>query len=102
MSLGTILLIVLVLILLGIVPTWPHSRGWGTHRYHRSDIGGVTHTAPDGPYLTRACDTRRVVRSNRAERWLAFSRQFSLAIVDPVYSSAPTAMIALCVNVGRR
>lgn len=29
MSLGTILLIVLVLILLGVIPTWPHSRGWG-------------------------------------------------------------------------
>jgi hypothetical protein len=29
MSLGTILLIVLVLILLGVLPTWPHSRGWG-------------------------------------------------------------------------
>ena len=29
MSLGTILLIVLVLILLGVLPTWPHSRSWG-------------------------------------------------------------------------
>lgn len=29
MSLGTILLIVLVLILLGVIPAWPHSRGWG-------------------------------------------------------------------------
>ena len=29
MSIGTILLIVLVLILFGIIPTWPHSRGWG-------------------------------------------------------------------------
>jgi Protein of unknown function (DUF3309) len=28
-SLGAILLIVLVLMLLGIIPTWPHSRGWG-------------------------------------------------------------------------
>jgi hypothetical protein len=27
--LGTILLIVLILMLLGAVPTWPHSRGWG-------------------------------------------------------------------------
>ena len=26
---GTILLIILVLLLLGAVPTWPHSRGWG-------------------------------------------------------------------------
>jgi len=29
MSLGTVLLIVLVLVLLGVIPSWPHSRGWG-------------------------------------------------------------------------
>jgi len=29
MSLGTILLIVLILLLLGVIPTWPHSRSWG-------------------------------------------------------------------------
>ncbi len=29
MNLGTILLIVLILILIGAIPTWPHSRGWG-------------------------------------------------------------------------
>lgn len=29
MSLGTILLIVLVLMLLGAIPSWPHSRNWG-------------------------------------------------------------------------
>ncbi|MDP2369480.1 DUF3309 family protein [Rhodoferax sp.] len=29
MSLGTILLIVLVLLLIGAIPSWPHSRGWG-------------------------------------------------------------------------
>jgi len=27
--LGTILLIVLVLLLLGAIPAWPYSRGWG-------------------------------------------------------------------------
>lgn len=27
--LGTILLIVLVLLLLGAIPSWPYSRGWG-------------------------------------------------------------------------
>jgi hypothetical protein len=26
---GTILLIVLILMLLGALPTWPHSRSWG-------------------------------------------------------------------------
>ena len=29
MSLGMILLIVLVLMLLGVIPTWPHSKEWG-------------------------------------------------------------------------
>lgn len=29
MSLGTILLIVLILLLVGAIPSWPHSRGWG-------------------------------------------------------------------------
>jgi len=29
MSLGTILLIVIVLMLIGVFPAWPHSRGWG-------------------------------------------------------------------------
>lgn len=29
MSVGTILLIVLILLLIGVVPSWPHSRGWG-------------------------------------------------------------------------
>ncbi len=38
MSLGTILLIVLVLILVGIIPTWPHSRSWG---YAPSGIVGI-------------------------------------------------------------
>jgi hypothetical protein len=38
MGLGTILLIVLILILLGVIPTWPHSRGWG---YGPSGIVGV-------------------------------------------------------------
>ncbi len=38
MSLGTILLIVLILILLGVIPTWPHSRSWG---YAPSGIVGV-------------------------------------------------------------
>jgi len=29
MTLGTILLIILVLLLVGAIPSWPHSRGWG-------------------------------------------------------------------------
>ena len=38
MSLGTILLIVLVLVLLGAIPAWPHSRSWG---YGPSGILGL-------------------------------------------------------------
>jgi len=29
MTLGTILLIILIVLLIGAVPAWPHSRGWG-------------------------------------------------------------------------
>jgi len=29
MSLGTILIIILILALLGVIPIWPHSRSWG-------------------------------------------------------------------------
>ncbi|MBP0599919.1 DUF3309 domain-containing protein [Herbaspirillum sp. LeCh32-8] len=38
MTLGTILLIILILILLGVIPAWPHSRGWG---YGPSGIAGT-------------------------------------------------------------
>ncbi len=29
MSIGTILLIILILMLIGAIPAWPHSRQWG-------------------------------------------------------------------------
>jgi hypothetical protein len=29
MTLGTILLIILILLLVGAIPAWPYSRGWG-------------------------------------------------------------------------
>jgi hypothetical protein len=38
MTLGTVLLIVLVLALLGVIPTWPHSKGWG---YAPSGVVGL-------------------------------------------------------------
>jgi hypothetical protein len=38
MSIGTILLIILVLLLIGAVPAWPYSRSWG---YFPSGIVGV-------------------------------------------------------------
>ena len=38
MTIGTILLVVLILLLLGAFPSWPHSRSWG---YGPSGILGV-------------------------------------------------------------
>ena len=38
MSLGTIILIILILALVGVLPTWGHSRSWG---YGPSGIVGV-------------------------------------------------------------
>ena len=38
MTISTILIIVLILILLGAIPAWPHSRSWG---YAPSGIVGV-------------------------------------------------------------
>jgi hypothetical protein len=35
---GTIILIVLVLLLIGALPAWPHSRNWG---YAPSGIAGI-------------------------------------------------------------
>ena len=29
MSIGTILLIVMILLLIGVLPSWPHSQSWG-------------------------------------------------------------------------
>jgi hypothetical protein len=37
-AMSTILLIILILVLLGALPTWPYSRGWG---YFPSGILGV-------------------------------------------------------------
>jgi hypothetical protein len=38
MSLGTILLIVVILMLVGVLPAWPHAGSWG---YGPSGIAGV-------------------------------------------------------------
>jgi flagellin-like protein len=38
MTLGTLILIVLILLLVGGLPSWPYSRGWG---YGPSGIFGV-------------------------------------------------------------
>lgn len=38
MTLGTILLIILILILIGVIPSWPYSSGWG---YAPSGLVGI-------------------------------------------------------------
>ena len=38
MTLGTILLVIVILMLIGAIPTWPHSREWG---YFPSGILGT-------------------------------------------------------------
>ena len=38
MSLGTILLVVVILLLIGVLPTWPHARSWG---YGPSGVAGI-------------------------------------------------------------
>jgi hypothetical protein len=38
MTLGTVLLVILILLLIGVIPSWPHSRAWG---YRPSGILGV-------------------------------------------------------------
>ncbi|WP_082766349.1 DUF3309 family protein [Paramesorhizobium deserti] len=38
MSLTTILIIILILALIGVFPSWPHARGWG---YGPSGIVGL-------------------------------------------------------------
>ncbi|MGK5016436.1 MULTISPECIES: DUF3309 family protein [unclassified Janthinobacterium] len=35
---GTIILIILILALVGVLPTWPHSRNWG---YGPSGVAGL-------------------------------------------------------------
>ena len=39
MSIGTIVLILVILMLVGALPTWPHSRSWGY--YPSSGLGLV-------------------------------------------------------------
>ena len=35
--LGTVLIIILILLLIGAIPSWPYSRGWGYF-----PVGGIT------------------------------------------------------------
>ena len=38
MGLGTILLVIVILMLVGVLPTWPHARSWG---YGPTGIAGI-------------------------------------------------------------
>jgi hypothetical protein len=53
MSLGTILLIVLILMLVGVLPTWPHARTWGygPSEFSASRVGDRYRPAADGTSL---------------------------------------------------
>jgi hypothetical protein len=50
MSIGTILIIVLILILIGALPTWPYSSAWG---YYPSGGLGPRPAHPDHPLADR-------------------------------------------------
>lgn len=55
MTLGTVLLIVLVLLLIGAIPGWPHSNGWATVRvedWGRWWCGDHPHPVGDGAPVT--------------------------------------------------
>ena len=52
MTLGTILLIVLILMLLGAIPTWPHSRSWG---YAPSGVLGLVRDHSKTALETACC-----------------------------------------------
>lgn len=38
MTIGTVLLILLILVVVGALPTWPHSKSWG---YYPSGLLGI-------------------------------------------------------------
>lgn len=53
MSLGTTLLIVLILMLVGVLPSWPHSQNCGlrTQQRHRVGINYCTNFVFDGQII---------------------------------------------------
>ncbi len=62
MSLGTILLIIVILMLVGVLPVWPHARSWG---YGPSGIVGrravdPPHPVPDGAPVVPRLDGGRI------------------------------------------
>jgi hypothetical protein len=43
---GTILIVILILVLIGVLPTWKHSRSWG---YYPSGVPGLISNNRDHP-----------------------------------------------------
>ena len=72
--LGTILLIILILILIGALPTWPYSSGWG---YYPSGGAGLIVIIVDRP----AADGTNI------RRRLGSVRQYrNVTLIDPNWS----------------
>ena len=45
--LGTVLMVLLILMLIGALPTWPHSKGWGVCPDRRTGPGPDDSGRPD-------------------------------------------------------
>jgi len=59
MSLGTILLIVVILMLIGVLPVWPHARSWATPPVNRRGrTGDPDRPVPDGTALAASSGFR--------------------------------------------
>src|SRR5271156_3916926 len=86
MSLGTILLILLVLLLVGALPTWPYSGGWGY--YPRGGLGLALIVwrvlAAPGPLKAKSEPMSRIFRQGRLTR-------ISLALPLAILASSPAA-----------
>jgi hypothetical protein len=84
MSLGTILLIILILLLIGAIPSWPYGAGWG---YYPS--GGIRNRSDHRPHPRAGTNLRRVrglaadVGSNRAASAAPLIRTRSVPLRAP-------------------
>ena len=74
MSIGTILIIILILVLLGVIPTWGHSRasgyGCATGSSRRSGMPGAAASAQEHHHgdelMTRAVQSTACLPSGRS------------------------------------
>jgi Protein of unknown function (DUF3309) len=85
MSLGTILLIILILILIGALPTWPYSTGWGYYPsgglglvvIFSSFLSSLAGSSPAGPVYGSFEEFRRVHLVERFDQFRKAARQRS-------------------------